>query len=546
MYAIEAEGLRKTYSGGVEAAKGISFDVADGEVFGLLGPNGAGKSTTVGMLTTTILPTSGTARLAGHDVVRTPLLARGVSSVVFQEAVVDRGLSGRANLELHTRLWAVPPQKARRRTDELVEVLGLAQLIDRPVSSYSGGERRRLEIARALSSQPAVLFLDEPTVGLDPRIRHELLDVIAGLRGREELTILVTTHYLDEAQRLCDRVAIVHHGSLVALDALQALLAGLGREILEFRVAGSPERALSALRALGIAADDAFSVGARVTVPLHGPRRPKPWRRSSRRACAPPTSPPASRTSTTSTSSSPAPRSPRRPSNPRIPKEQVMSAIAESFPVAVPRPRRVHAAGALITLARRRASLTASNPRQILVPLLGPAILAMVVAPALKVATGGLRSHIDYESFVGVGTVGLVVPLSCIFAGLSVIVDRHSGAQRELLAAPVPRAYLVLGNLIVALVLSAFQVVVLIGLAALRGASFQITASGLGWFVAAALLFTVFMYGVAETLASRVAKQEEYIGATRCSQSCRSSSPGHCSRSGRCRAFWRASPSSCP
>jgi ABC-2 type transporter len=160
-----------------------------------------------------------------------------------------------------------------------------------------------------------------------------------------------------------------------------------------------------------------------------------------------------------------------------------------------------------MTLARRRAKLTASNPRQVLVPLLGPAILAMVVAPALKVATGGLRSHIDYEAFVGVGTVGLVVPLSCIFAGLSVIVDRHSGAQRELLAAPVPRGYLVIGNLVVALALSVLQVVVLIGLAALRGASFHVTASGIAWFAAAALLFTVFMYGVAETLASRIHKQ---------------------------------------
>jgi ABC-2 type transport system permease protein len=174
----------------------------------------------------------------------------------------------------------------------------------------------------------------------------------------------------------------------------------------------------------------------------------------------------------------------------------------------------VRSPSALAVLARRRAALTAANPRQVLVPLLGPAILALVVAPALKVATGGLRSHIDYEAFVGVGTVGLVVPLSCIFAGLSVIVDRHSGAQRELLAAPVPRALLVLGNLAVALALAALQVSVLIGLSALRGASFHISASGLAWFVAATLAFTVFMYGVAETLASRIGKQEDYIGAT--------------------------------
>jgi ABC-2 type transport system permease protein len=167
-----------------------------------------------------------------------------------------------------------------------------------------------------------------------------------------------------------------------------------------------------------------------------------------------------------------------------------------------------------MTLARRRATLTAGNPRQILVPLLGPILLAVVVAPALKVATGGLHSAIDYESFVGVGAVGLVVPLSCIFAGLSVIVDRQSGAQRELLAAPVPRSYLVLGNLGVATVLSALQAIVLVGLTAVRGGRFHIVGTGVIWAIAAGLLFTVFMYGVAETLASRIGKAEEYIGAT--------------------------------
>jgi ABC-2 type transport system ATP-binding protein len=262
-------GLRKTYPGGVEAVKGISFEVAQGEVFGLLGPNGAGKSTTIGMLTTTVAPTDGTARLAGYDVAKQPLLARGVSSVVFQDAVVDRGLTGRANLELHARLWGVPAVPATRRIDELIDAVGLAELIDRAVGSYSGGQRRRLEIARALVSAPRVLFLDEPTVGLDPRIRHELLDVIVGLRGREEMTIVVTTHYLDEAQRLCDRVAIIHEGTIVALDSPTALLAGLGGEILEFRVSGSPSSALAALREQGIADADSFAVGARVTVPLH-------------------------------------------------------------------------------------------------------------------------------------------------------------------------------------------------------------------------------------------------------------------------------------
>jgi ABC-2 type transport system ATP-binding protein len=174
---IEVRQVRKVYPGGVKAVKGIDFDVGAGEVFGLLGPNGAGKSTTVGMLTTTIRPSGGTARLAGFDVATDPLAARKVSSVVFQESVVDRALTGRDNLELHARLWRVEPPRARRRIIELAEALGIADLLPRPVGGYSGGERRRLEIARALVSEPRVLFLDEPTVGLDPRIRQELLEV---------------------------------------------------------------------------------------------------------------------------------------------------------------------------------------------------------------------------------------------------------------------------------------------------------------------------------------------------------------------------------
>jgi ABC-2 type transport system ATP-binding protein len=267
--AIEARDLRKTYPGGVEAVRGLDFEVATGEVFGLLGPNGAGKSTTVGMLTTTIEPTSGSARLAGFDVAREPLSARAVSSVVFQEAVVDRSLSGRRNLEIHARLWDVDTREAVARIDELAATLGLVDLLDRTVEGYSGGERRRLEIARALVSYPRVLFLDEPTVGLDPRIRAELLDVIAGLRGRSELTVLLTTHYLDEAERLCDRVAIMHSGRIVALDTPRALLAGLGRELIEMRVDGNVESALALLRNRGVAGDDAFAVGSRLTVPLH-------------------------------------------------------------------------------------------------------------------------------------------------------------------------------------------------------------------------------------------------------------------------------------
>jgi ABC-2 type transport system ATP-binding protein len=191
-----------------------------------------------------------------------------VASVVFQDSVVDRPLSGRRNLDTHARLWGVDPTMAAARIGGLVEMLGLSSLVDRPVASYSGGERRRLEIARALVSRPRVLFLDEPTVGLDPRIRHELLDAIDGLRERGDMTILLTTHYLDEAERLCDRVGIMHSGEIVALDAPRALLAGLGREILELRVHGDGTAALADLRSRGLAARTAHAVGSTVTLPI--------------------------------------------------------------------------------------------------------------------------------------------------------------------------------------------------------------------------------------------------------------------------------------
>ena len=271
MHAIEVRELGKTYPGGVEAVRGLTFQVDRGEVFGLLGPNGAGKSTTIGMLTTTIAPTSGSARLVGHDVARDPLGARGVSAVVFQDGVVDRALSGRRNLDIHARLYGLDASSRALRIADVADQFGVTELLDRPIASYSGGERRRLEIARALLSRPAVLFLDEPTVGLDPRIRYELLDIMAGLRERGDMTVLLTTHYLDEAERLCDRIAIVHEGRIVALDSPRALLASLGAEIVELRLAGA-RRALDALQTLrgaGLAGADAFTVGSTVTVPIH-------------------------------------------------------------------------------------------------------------------------------------------------------------------------------------------------------------------------------------------------------------------------------------
>jgi ABC-2 type transport system ATP-binding protein len=267
--AIEAIELTKTYPGEVHAVGGISFQVEAGEAFGLLGPNGAGKTTTIGMLNTTVTPTSGRALLGGRDVAKDPMGTRAISSVVFQDAVADQPLSGRQNLELHLRLWGVNTAEGRNRLHQLAEVVGITDYLDRPVATYSGGQRRRMEIVRALLSDPQVVFLDEPTVGLDTRVRHDLFDVLTTLRERTGVTILLTTHYLDEAERLCDRIAIIDAGRMVACDTPAKLLATLGDEVLDVRV-DDTTRATHSLRAAGIPEDDILVIGSTVTASLRG------------------------------------------------------------------------------------------------------------------------------------------------------------------------------------------------------------------------------------------------------------------------------------
>jgi len=269
--AVEALDLKKTYANGVEAVKGISFRIEPGEAFGLLGPNGAGKSTTIGMLSTTVVPTAGRALLGGRDVAKDPMGARSISSVVFQDAVVDRPLTGRQNLALHLRLWGKDDAAGRARLNHLANVVGLSDYLDRPVATYSGGQRRRMEIVRALVSEPQVVFLDEPTVGLDTRIRHDLFDVLATLRDESGVTILLTTHYLDEAERLTDRIAIVDAGRIVATGTPADLLAALGDQVLEVRVDDAAGTTRS-LAAAGIATDDLSVVGTTITASLRGAR----------------------------------------------------------------------------------------------------------------------------------------------------------------------------------------------------------------------------------------------------------------------------------
>jgi ABC-2 type transport system ATP-binding protein len=216
MNAIEATDLRKTYDGGVRALDGLSFEVEAGSIFGLLGPNGAGKSTTVKILTTLSRADSGEARVAGLDVVREAARVRRSIGVVGQKTGLDPESTGRENLEMQAEIYGLRGGERRARVDELLERFGLADAGRRPAKTYSGGMQRRLDVALGLVHRPRVLFLDEPTTGLDPEVRAELWQEIERLAREEEMTILLTTHYLEEADRLASRLVIVDRGRIVA------------------------------------------------------------------------------------------------------------------------------------------------------------------------------------------------------------------------------------------------------------------------------------------------------------------------------------------
>src|SRR5271157_1411102 len=212
---ISVAGLTKRY-GEIEAVRGIDFEVTAGETFGFLGPNGAGKTTTIKILCTLADPTSGTARVAGHDVVKERDTVRRNIGLVFQDTTLDSYLTGEQNLRFHADLYGVPKAAFAPRLRQVLEMVGLWDRRDSVVATYSGGMQRRLEIARGLLHAPRVLFLDEPTVGLDPQTRVSIWEYINDLKKREDITIFLTTHYMDEAEN-CDRIAIIDHGKIVAL-----------------------------------------------------------------------------------------------------------------------------------------------------------------------------------------------------------------------------------------------------------------------------------------------------------------------------------------
>ena len=247
---MEVRGLTRKF-GDFTAVDSISFGVREGEVFGLLGPNGAGKSTLIRMLTTLLPPTSGTATVGGFDVIRDAGGVRKAIGVIPQAMTSDTELSVYENIVIFAKLYGVPRQRREALIAELLEAVELTQWADKPVKTLSGGMRRRVEIARGLVHEPRIFFLDEPTTGLDPVSRVAVWNMLRNIKERRELTVLVTTHYMDEADRLCDRIAIVDHGRLAALDTPVRLKASVaGTTVLEVTFASVPDGWVDALRAL--------------------------------------------------------------------------------------------------------------------------------------------------------------------------------------------------------------------------------------------------------------------------------------------------------
>lgn len=238
--AIEVEHIVKKY-GDFTAVNDVSFQVADGEIFGLLGPNGAGKSTLIRMMTTLIPITAGYARVAGHDVARDPDAARRAIGVIPQALTSDLDLTVEENLNIYAKLYDVPTKQRKQSIDELLELVDLTKWREAQTKTLSGGMRRRLEIARGLVHHPRIFFLDEPTTGLDPVSRVAVWEMLTNIKSQRQLTILITTHYMDEADRLCDRIAIVDHGKLVALDTPAALKSSVpGSNVIEVQFEHPP------------------------------------------------------------------------------------------------------------------------------------------------------------------------------------------------------------------------------------------------------------------------------------------------------------------
>ncbi len=477
--AISVSSLTKRY-GEIEAVRGIGFEVAAGETFGFLGPNGAGKSTTIKILCTLADPTSGTARVAGHDVVQERDTVRRNIGLVFQDTTLDNYLTGEQNLRFHADLYGVPKAAFGPRLRQVLEMVGLWDRRGSVVSTYSGGMQRRLEIARGLLHAPRVLFLDEPTVGLDPQTRASIWEYINELKDREDITIFLTTHYMDEAEN-CDRIAIIDHGVIVAIDTPEALKASVGRDRVQISTADDAAaiRALEEVFGLEAGVHEGlvtFSVesGEHFVPKLFGAlpvaiksvsvsrpsldvhvlyRKDDPRRRSLDRRSQPQDRHAVRQEVAVATKDITVPETGERN-------------LTELIRVAVPE-RSIRADLRAVSIVWRRELIRFRTDRlRAVTSLVQPVLFLFILGTGLsRLAGRGLPAGVDFQTFIYPGVLAMSVLFTSIFSAASIVWDREFGFLREMLVAPVRRWAIVIGKCLGGATVATFQGLIFLALA---------------------------------------------------------------------------------
>ena len=487
--AISVSALTKRY-GDIDAVRGIDFEVAAGETFGFLGPNGAGKSTTIKILCTLADPTSGSARVAGHDVRRERDTVRRNIGLVFQDTTLDSYLTGEQNLRFHADLYGVPKAAFAPRLRQVLEMVGLWDRRGSVVATYSGGMQRRLEIARGLLHAPRVLFLDEPTVGLDPQTRVSIWEYINELKQREDITIFLTTHYMDEAEN-CDRIAIIDHGQIVAIDTPEALKASVGKDRVQISTADDQ----AAIRAL----DEVFGIEAGVheglvTFPVEAGEQfvPQLFARLPMAIKSVSVSRPSlddvfmsytgktirdAEASVGDRNRRIATRFGRRWPGDRQGGRQVATkdialpedgelALTEAIRVAVPERSVRHDLRAVSIVWRRELIRFRTDRLRAVTSLVQPVLFLFVLGTGLsRLASHGLPAGVDFRTFIYPGVLAMSVLFTAIFSAASIVWDREFGFLREMLVAPVRRWAIVVGKCLGGATVATFQGIIFLALA---------------------------------------------------------------------------------
>ena len=508
--------------------RGINFAVTAGETFGFLGPNGAGKSTTIKILCTLANPSSGSARVAGYDVVKHRDEVRRNIGLVFQDTTLDAYLTGEQNLRFHADLYGVPRQQLAPRLKQVLDMVNLWDRKDSVVSTYSGGMKRRLEIARGLLHAPRVLFLDEPTVGLDPQTRSSIWEYVNDLKQREDITIFLTTHYMDEAEH-CDRIAIIDHGKIVAIDTPENLKASVGKDRVQISTAddqasdpgaqgpvrprrGRPRGPGDVQRGLGRAVRAAAVRRADPADPERQRGPPDPGRRVHV----------LHRTDDQGHRGDGGRQEPRHDDGDAEREIAPMTAqltttdvdpVTAAIRVSVPERGLRQDLRAVRIVWRRELIRFKSDRLRAVTSLVQPVLFLFVLGTGLSSLAGhGLPPGISFKTFVYPGVLAMSVLFTAIFSAASIVWDREFGFLREMLVAPVSRSAIVIGKCLGGATVATFQGIIILALAGAAGVPYNpiLFLTVIGELLL--LSFTLTAFGV--MMAARIKQMQAFMALT--------------------------------